>query len=441
MRISIIGCGRLGACLGAVMAKAGFEVLITDKNFKKKELFKGKALFYEPELAQYFKEYAENLIWTQYVDKLLASDFLFFCLSLPHNKKGEADLSPLLEWVRLIPDQSEKTVVLKSTLPIGSNRQIGQILKKAPVISCPEFLREGQALSDILKPERLVIGARDRQAGQKLAKLYKRFSKPKKIIHTDPETAELAKLACNSFLATKISFINQWAGLCEKTSANIQDLKAVLASDSRIGKEFLNPGLGYGGTCLPKDVQLALYQSRKKQCPMPLLQTVQDQNSEMPEIFFKKIKAHYGRLKDLELSFWGLSFKKNTDKLKNSPALSLVVRLLKAGVVAHIYDPLFVKDSALNIFSYAKDKDFDNKELKTVIDYIYKGKVFLYKNPKEAIEQKDGLIVGVDSEEFLSLSLKEIKASLSHPFIGDGRNLYSKRDLQKQGFYFYQRGS
>ena len=159
------------------------------------------------------------------------------------------------------------------------------------------------------------------------------------------------------------------------------------------------------------------------------------------EIFFKKIKAHYGRLKNVELGFWGLSFKKNTDNLKNSPALSLMVRLLKAGVVAHIYDPLFVKDSALKIFTYAKDKDFDNKELKAVIDYIYKGKVFLYKNPTEAIEQKEGLIVGVDSEEFLSLSLKEIKASLSHPFIGDGRNLYSKRDLKKQGFHFYQRGA
>ena len=441
MTISIIGCGRLGACLGAVMAQAGFKVLITDKNFKKKELFKGKSFFYEPDLAPYFNKYAEKLIWTQYVDKVLSSEFLFFCLSLPHKKTGETDLTPLLEWVRWVPDQKDKFVVLKSTLPLGSNRQVGQLLKKTTVISCPEFLREGQAISDILHPERLVIGARDQLIGQKLAQLYQKFSKPKKVIHTDPETAELSKLACNSFLATKISFINEWAGLCEKTQANIQDLKSILASDSRMGKEFFNPGLGYGGACLPKDLQLSIYQSDQKKYSMELLKSVQKRNLKMSEVFFKNIKNHYGRLKNLKLCFWGLSFKKNTDNLKNSPALILMNRLLKAGVQAHIYDPLFVEDEALKIFTYAKDQDNDNEELNNIIDYIYKGRVFLYKEAKTALDQKEGLIVSVACEEFLSLSLKEIKQSLSHPFLVDGRNLYSQKDLKKQGFYFYQRGS
>ena len=322
---------------------------------------------------------------------------------------------------------------------MGANQQISRLVKKAHVISCPEFLREGQAIQDILHPERLVIGSREDSAGKKLEKLYRRFSQPKKVIHTDPETAELSKLACNSFLASKISLINEWAGFCEKSSANIQDLKRILASDSRIGGEFLTPGLGYGGYCLPKDVQLSIYQSDQKKYSMNLLKSAQKLNLQMPEIFFRSIKNHYGNLKNRPLCFWGLSFKKNTDNLKNSPVLRLMIRLLKAGVQAHIYDPLFVKENAVKIF--AKDKNFYNKELKQLIDYISRGKVFIYKSAREALDQKEGLIVGVDYEEFLSIPLKEIKQKLSHPFLVDGRSLYSNKDLKKNGFYFYQRGS
>ena len=440
MTISIIGSGRVGFSLGVIMAKAGHSVLLTDKDPGKKQLFEGNIPFYEPQLESYFQSHKENLRWTRQVDLILSSDYVFFCLSFPYDKKGATELTELLEWMKLVPEG--KTVILKSTCPLGTYQKIEKALKgeKRTLIICPEFLREGQALQDLMSPERLVIGTKNKPAGKKLEELYKTFCKPKKVIHSDPETVELSKLACNSFLGTKISFINEWAGLCESVGGDIKKLREILGSDSRIGDSFLTPGLGYGGYCLPKDMKLAEFEAKNRKYKLKILEKVQDLNEELPQFFFEKIKSYYKTLNKIPLAFWGISFKKNTDNLKNSPALKLMFFLLKAGVKLHVYDPLFTKENAMKIFKNQKKTDFKNKELDYLVKKIFQGNIFFYKSAEESLENREGLIVAGDSDEFKNFSLDTIKNKLNRAFLVDGRSLYSKDLLKEKGFSYYQRG-
>lgn len=464
MKIAIIGSGRIGLSLGASLAKAGFSVLMTDKDPSKKLAVTAKALpFYEPGLKDCLLQNQSCLSWTRYSEKIVSADMIFFCLSVPCDKKGSTDLTEAFHWVKLAVEHTkkEKYLVIKSTFPPGSNKQITKMVmeKNVPlhVITCPEFLRQGQALSDLSAPERLVIGSRDQKAGKKLEELYKQFSKPQKVIYTDPETAELSKLASNSFLASKISLINEFSGLCEEIHGNPQKLKLILGSDSRIGAHFLNPGLGYGGYCLPKDVDLSLYEGKKRNYDMKILQSVKEVNNQMSLSFFKKIKDYHKNLKGVPLAFWGLSFKKNTDDLKNSPALNLLCRLLKAGAELHVYDPLFVKEKVFdffdqNSFSFFRDKrlkkwkvflkGFFEKEEDFLIlkRQILSGKILFYPSPFKSLSQKKGLIIASDCDEFKNIALSNIKNSLSEPFLVDGRNLFSVEELKKAGFSFYQKG-
>ncbi|MCZ0932452.1 MAG: nucleotide sugar dehydrogenase [Oligoflexia bacterium] len=457
MNISIIGSGRVGVSLGAVLADSGFSVLMTDKEDKKQEVF-GRLSFYETHLSKYLEESQSHLEWTRWTEKIVSSELIFFCLGFPVKKNGDLDLTELFNWARYIVENTKesKILVIKSTVPVGTNRQIQNIIgdKKIAVISCPEFLREGQAIGDLIQPQRIVIGARDKEAGKKLEELYKKISQPKQIVHTDPETAELSKLACNSFLATKISFINEMAGLCEKTQADIEKLRLILGLDSRIGKDFLNPGLGYGGYCLPKDVQLAISEGEKRNQNMELLKTAQKINSSLVNHFFKGIKNHYRKLNNISLVFWGISFKKDTDNLTNSPALKLACKLLKSGVKIHVYDPVFVKEQIFKLFrdrtypqaeNPIKDvflKIFPPKnELDYLIRKIFEGKCHFHKSALDSLDNRQGLIIGSDWEEFKKIPLEEIKQRLSDPFIVDGRSLLLTEDLKKNKFSFYKRGA
>ena len=464
MKIAIIGSGRIGLSLGASLAKSGISVLMTDKDSSKKLSVKAGSLsFYEPGLKNCLLQNQDRLLWTRYTEKILSADMIFFCLSAAYDKKGFTDLTDTFHWARLIVEhtKTEKYLIIKSTFPLGSNRKITEMVleKGAPlhVITCPEFLRQGQALKDLSAPERLVIGARNRNAGEKIEELYKRFSQPKKVIYTDPETAELSKLASNSFLAAKISLMNEFSGLCEQVCGNPQELKLILGSDPRIGEYFLNPGLGYGGYCLPKDIDLVLCEGKKRNHSMKILQSVKEVNSQLALSFFKKIKEYHKNLKGVPLAFWGLSFKKNTDDLKNSPALHLLCRLLKAGAELHVYDPLFVRDKVFmffdrNSFSLFQDKKlkkwraffknfFEKKEDFLILKRkILSGEVLFYTSPLKSLDKRKGLIIASDCDEFKSLPLSEIKKSLSEAFLVDGRNLFSPEELKKTGFCFYQKG-
>ena len=456
MKVSIIGSGRVGLSLGAVLADFGYSVLMTDKEDKKEEL-SGKLSFYEPQLSEYLKKNQDNLEWTRWIEKIVSADIIFFCLGFPIKKEGDLDLTELFNWARHISEHSkeDKILVVKSTVPIGTNRKIQDIVekKKIKVISCPEFLREGQAIQDLLQPQRVVIGSTDSQSAKKLEELYKKFSQVKQIIHTDFETAELAKLACNSFLATKISFINEMAGLCEKVQGDIEKLQLILGSDSRIGKDFLNPGLGYGGYCLPKDVQLAVTEGQKRNQNMELLKSAQKINSYLVEHFYKKLKNYYKNLKGVELAFWGISFKKGTDNLNNSPALKLLYKLLKSGAKLHVYDPLFVKEKVFKLFKgqkYPQKKNFisykiskmfsPKKEIDYLVKKIFEGQCFFHKDILESLKNRQGLIIGSDREEFQQTPLDQIKQKLSEPFIVDGRSFFLIKDLKKNKFSFYKKG-
>ena len=461
MKISIIGSGRVGLSLGAVLAQSGHEVFMTDKDSAKKPAVTGQNLsFYEPGLNDCIKENQNRLEWTRYTEKILSADFIFLCLSAPFDKKGKMDLTEVFSWAQLIAENTkkEKLLIIKSTFPVGTNKTIQGIVseRQAPlsVISCPEFLRQGQALKDLLHPERLVIGSREFKAGEKLEEFYKKISQPKEVIHTDPETAELAKLACNSFLAVKISFINEWAGLCGQVKGDPKKLQLILGSDSRIGKDFLNPGLGYGGYCLPKDVQMSLQEGERADQSMEILKSAQKVNDSLVKRFFQKILEYHKSVKNVPLAFWGITFKKHTDDLKNSPALNLLCRLLSAGAELHVYDPLFVKEQ-VGVFFDKKRSQMPNRfKLKNVfkhayfqeesIDFlrqkIFSGKISFYKTALDSLDNRQGLIIGSDWEEFQQVPLSEIKKRLSEPFLVDGRNLFSIEELKKNGFCFYQQG-
>ena len=456
MKVSVIGSGRVGLSLGAVLADSGCYVTMTDKKDKKQEI-SGKLSFYEAQLAEYLKKNQDNLEWTRWIEKIADSEIIFFCLGFPEKKTGGLDMTELFNWARYIFEHSKKDqiLVIKSTGPIGTNQKVQEIVggRKIAVVSCPEFLREGRAIKDLLQPERVVIGSKDSQAAKKIEDLYKKISQTKQIIHTDPETAELAKLACNSFLAVKISFINEMAGLCEKTQADIEKLKLILGSDSRIGKDFLNPGLGYGGGCLPKDVQLAVLEGGKRNQSMELLKTAQQINSSLVNDFYQKIKSRCQSLKGVELVFWGISFKKETDNLTNSPVLKLICRVLKSGATVHIYDPLFVKEKVLKFFkghSYPQRKSFianrisemfsPKSELDYLVKKIFEGKCFFHKDALESLNNRQGLIIGSDWEGFTQIPLEQIKQKLSDPFIVDGRSLFLIKDLNKHKISFYKKG-
>ncbi|MDE0092308.1 MAG: nucleotide sugar dehydrogenase, partial [Oligoflexia bacterium] len=395
---------------------------------------------------------------TKWTEKIISSNIIFFCLSFPVQKNGELDLKELFDWVQHIVENTkeEKILVIKSTVPVGTNQKIQNIItkKRIALISCPEFLREGRALKDLIHPQRVVIGSREAHSAKKLEELYKKISHPQQIIQTDPETAELSKLVCNSFLATKISFINEMAGLCETVSADIEKLRLILGSDTRIGVDFLTPGLGYGGYCLPKDAHLTVLEGKKRNHSMELLKSAQKVNSSLTKGFFKKIKSHYKKMNGISLAFWGISFKKETDNLKNSPALKLLLKLLKAGVEAHVYDPLFAKEKVFKLFQGQKyplakkpiksvfsRRLSQENEMECLRQKIFAGKCYFHKSALESLNNSQGLIIGSDWEEFRRISLKEIKQRLSHPFIVDGRSLYSAKDLKRNKVSFYQKGS
>ena len=461
MNISIIGSGRVGLSLGAVLARSGFQVFMTDKDPLKKQAVQALNLpFFEPKLKEVLKNNQSCIEWTRYTEKIVSSDFIFFCLSLPVGRKGWPDLNPVFEWVRLIAKEAnrEKYLILKSTFPLGTNKKIQEIVseQKTPlyIITCPEFLRQGQALKDLSYPERLVIGTEELKSGKKLEGIYKKFSQPKQVIYTDPQTAELAKLACNAFLSVKISFINEWAGLCEKTKGDMSKLQLILSSDSRIGQNFLTPGLGYGGYCLPKDMNLSLQEGRNRNQKMSLLESAQQINSLRVKFFFDKILSYYKNLNRGSLAFWGIRFKKNTDDLKNSPALNLLCRLLKAGAELHVYDPLFVEERVFFLFdkkAHPENKGHTQNLLKKFclqeedVDFlrkkIFQGQVVFYKKALKSLERRQGLIVASDCDEFKQIPLLEIKKKLSQAFLVDGRGVFLAEDLKKAKFCFYQAGS
>jgi UDPglucose 6-dehydrogenase len=425
-RIAVIGSGYVGLVSGTCFAETGNNVICVDIDEKKVEQMKnGVVPIYEPHLDVIFERNIkqERLSFTTDLKAAVdASEIIFLALPTPPGEDGSADLSYVLgvaeELGKLITEY--KVIVDKSTVPVGTAERVhAAVAKHAKVdfdiVSNPEFLREGFAVDDFLKPDRVVIGASSDRARVAMKELYKPFVRQgNPIIFMDEKSAELTKYAANAFLATKITFMNEVANFCEKVGANVDDVRIGMGSDTRIGKRFLFPGIGFGGSCFPKDVQALVRSGNQVGYKFSIINAVLDVNHGQKIKLIEKLKNHYGDLKGLNFGLWGLAFKPDTDDIREAPALYMIDALLEAGATVTTYDP----------------EAMDN------VKGIYGDKISYCENAYDAIENKDALLIATEWGAFRNPDFDKIKLKLKSPKIFDGRNLFDLEEMENHGFYY-----
>ena len=431
MKISVIGTGYVGLVTGTCLAETGNEVICVDIDKDKIEkMRRGVVPIYEPHLDVLFERNikANRLKFTTSLDEgLKHGEIIFLALPTPEDEDGSADLSYILkvseEIGRKIKDY--KIIVDKSTVPVGTADKVFEVIAKNAscdfdVVSNPEFLREGFAIDDFLKPERIIIGAHSKKAINIMKKLYDPFVRSgNPIIVMDEKSAELTKYAANSFLATKITFMNEIANYCEKVGADVDKVRAGIGTDSRIGKRFLFPGIGYGGSCFPKDVKALLKDGNDNNYNFKILKAVIEVNDHQKTILLPKIEAYFKNdISGKNIAIWGLSFKPETDDIREAPSIYLMKALLNKGAILTVYDP----EAMPNI-----KKSF--------------GDTLIYKNNMyETIENADALVICTEWSIFRTLNYKKLKKALINPVIFDGRNLYNVEDMQSEGFTYISIG-
>lgn len=431
MKISVIGTGYVGLVTGTCLAETGNEVICVDIDKDKIEkMRRGVVPIYEPHLDVLFERNikANRLKFTTSLDEgLKHGEIIFLALPTPEDEDGSADLSYILkvseEIGRKIKDY--KIIVDKSTVPVGTADKVFEVIAKNAscdfdVVSNPEFLREGFAVDDFLKPERIIIGAHSKKAINIMKKLYDPFVRSgNPIIVMDEKSAELTKYAANSFLATKITFMNEIANYCEKVGADVDKVRAGIGTDSRIGKRFLFPGIGYGGSCFPKDVKALLKDGNDNNYNFKILKAVIEVNDHQKTILLPKIEAYFKNdISGKNIAIWGLSFKPETDDIREAPSIYLMKALLNKGAILTVYDP----EAMPNI-----KKRF--------------GDTLIYKNNMyETIENADALVICTEWSIFRTLNYKKLKKALINPVIFDGRNLYNVEDMQSEGFTYISIG-
>ncbi|MDW8096191.1 MAG: UDP-glucose/GDP-mannose dehydrogenase family protein [Aquificaceae bacterium] len=432
MRITVVGAGYVGLTTGACFAHLGNEVLVVEKIPQKVELLKsGRSPIYEPGLEELLRENLKEgrLRFTSDLrEGLEFSEVIFICVGTPQAPDGSADLSQVEEVARETAKlmTSYKLLVEKSTVPVNTHKLIKRTVyrylkdKSIPydVASNPEFLREGSAIEDFLKPDRIVVGVESERAKSIFQELYRGFECP--IIYTDPATSELIKHASNSFLAMKISFINMVADLCEKTGADVKLVADGMGYDKRIGRAFLNAGIGYGGSCFPKDVKAFIRMAQDYGLDFGLLKEVEKINQERPVRFLDKIKDVLWSLKDKKVAVWGLSFKPNTDDIREAPSIRIVELLLKEGAYLSLYDPKAMENFKL-VFPEGRQ-----------VNYA--------KDMYSAVENASVLLILTEWEEFQKANLQRVKELMELPVIVDGRNIFEKDAMKSMGFEYYAVG-
>ncbi len=432
MKLTVVGGGYVGLTTGVCFAHLGHEVMVVEKIPQKVELLKaGKSPIYEPGLEELMHESLSSnrlKFTTDLKEGLEFSEVIFICVGTPQRPDGSADLSQVEEVAKETAKlmTSYKLLIEKSTVPVNTHQLIKKTVQryiKSPdipydVASNPEFLREGSAIEDFLKPDRIVVGVESERARKIFEELYKDFNCP--IIFTDPATAELIKHASNSFLAMKISFINMVADLCEKTGADIKLVADGMGYDKRIGRDFLNAGIGYGGSCFPKDVKAFIRIAQDYGLDFGLLREVDRINQERPIRFVEKVKRVLWSVKDKKLAVWGLAFKPNTDDIREAPSIKIVDMLLREGAKLSLYDPKAMENFKL-LFPEGKG-----------ISYA--------KDPYSAVENAEALLILTEWEEFKKADLKRVKSLMALPIIVDGRNVYEPSEVMALGFEYYPVG-
>ncbi|MTB52680.1 UDP-glucose/GDP-mannose dehydrogenase family protein [Lewinella sp. W8] len=428
MKIAVVGTGYVGLVTGTCFAETGNEVICVDIDADKvARMRNGEVPIYEPDLDVLFERNQRQgrlQFTTNLQEAVDHAEIIFLALPTPPGEDGSADLKYILGVAKELGGMiSHYTVVVdKSTVPVGTGERVHAALAEKldeslfDVVSNPEFLREGVAVDDFLKPDRVVIGTNSDRAQEIMHRLYEPFVRSgNPIIFMDVRSAEMTKYAANSYLATRISFMNEIANLCEIAGADVDAVRRGMGSDSRIGKRFLFPGVGYGGSCFPKDVQALAHTAGQHDYDFRILTSVMAVNDRQRLRIADKLEAYFGDdLKGKTIALWGLAFKPNTDDIREAPALYTIDRLLGAGAQVRAFDP----------------EAMDN------VKAIYGDKITFCEDQYEALEGADALAIVTEWSVFRTPNFDRMKSSLNHPVIFDGRNLYDLRRMVEAGFYY-----
>jgi UDPglucose 6-dehydrogenase len=423
-QISIIGSGYVGLVSGAAFADLGNDVYCVDIDDAKVErLRQGECPIYEPGLPELL---ARNIkagriqFTTDYSEAVPGSDFIFICVDTPSSPSGEADMRAVRSAAGMIAEHIKDGAVIvnKSTMPIGSGDLVTQIVREHAradvdfaVVSNPEFLREGSAVYDVLNPDRVVLGSDNRAAAEKVSELYGVLEAPTVI--TDRRSAEMIKYASNSFLATKISFINEIAQICERVGADVTTVARGMGYDQRIGPLFLQAGIGYGGSCFPKDVKALAYMAHEADCHPQLLHAVMEINVDQRRRFVHKLQEHLGDIYGKEIAVWGLAFKQDTDDIRESPSIDIIGMIEQRGGSVRAFDPAAM-DNAAKVLPQTS----------------------ILKSPYEAVEGADALCVVTPWNEFKQANMARVGELMRKPLLLDGRNLYDAVEMRSLGFTY-----
>lgn len=428
MKIAVIGTGYVGLVTGTCFAESGNEVVCIDIDEKKiSQLQRGDVPIYEPGLSELVSRNAQAKrlsFTTNSAAGVKDAQLIFLAVGTPPTADGSADLSSLWRVIDgLAPHLSpDSIVVTKSTVPVGTNAKVRDRLREltgreCDVASNPEFLKEGAAIDDFMKPDRVVVGVRRQEVADALYSLYAPFLRTEKpFLVMSPESAEMTKYVANALLATKISFINEVANLCERMDADIDDVRRGIGHDNRIGFAFLFPGVGYGGSCFPKDVQALVAMARELNVEPQLLEAVHDVNLRQKTVLAHKIERHFGgKLAGRTIAVWGLAFKPRTDDIRDAPSISLIDRLLELGAKLQVHDPVAM----------------DN------VRREYGDRLVYSPIPMDALDGADALAIVTEWGEFRRPNFKDMRRRMKSPVIFDGRNLYNPAEMQAGGFTYH----
>ena len=436
MNLAIVGTGYVGLVSGTCFAEMGNQVICVDNDKEKLEKLRSEIVpIYEPGLEILFKRNIGKgrLNFTDDLkNAVLQSEIVFLCLPTPQGEDGSADLKyvfAVAEDIGKILKESGskdfKIIVNKSTVPVGTSRSVTDILKKYAndnfeVVSNPEFLREGFAVDDFMKPDRIVIGAESKHVFDKMRMLYESFVRQgNPIFEMEPESSEITKYASNSYLAMRITFMNELANFCEQVGSNVEMVRKAMGADTRIGKRFLFPGIGYGGSCFPKDVNALIKSSGDNKSPMKILETVDAVNKAQKLVLVNKILKHFNNdIKGKRFAVWGLAFKPNTDDMREAPSIVIIKELVKLGAEIIGYDPAAMETSKF----YLKDKlEYSNDQYNTLKD-------------------ADALLILTEWNEFRNPDFDKVQSLLKSKLIFDGRNIFDPSKMRDLGYVYYSIG-
>lgn len=433
MKIVVVGTGYVGLVTGTCFAEVGIDVICVDIDEKKINNLKNGILpIYEPGLEELVKQNSQTgrlSFSTNLAESIKDASVAFIAVGTPPGEDGSADLKYVLAVAREIGENmnSYGVVVTKSTVPVGTSHKVKAEIQNAldkrglqipfAIASNPEFLKEGAAVDDFLKPDRIIVGVETKEAEEIMRRLYKPFLlNGHPILFMDIASAEMTKYAANAMLATKISFMNDIANLCELLGADVNWVRKGIGSDPRIGNKFIYPGIGYGGSCFPKDVKALVKTAKEHGHDLRILQAVEDVNDDQKLVLFNKVKTHFkGDLKNKTFALWGLSFKPKTDDMREAPSLVIIDELLKAGAVVKAYDPIAMKEAK----------------------HIVGDKIVYCKDKEDALIDADALLIATEWPEFRSPNFKVIEKLLKNKIIFDGRNIYDVDEMKELGFTYY----